>query len=129
MGKGWFVSSQPCTKTASSISEGCFRRQWRPTKGRKKRGLQFALFLWKGRLIQTMQRKERSEQRRAYRCSPSLLHLPALQSQADAVGKLGGSEWHAPHHAARPADGGAGRQRLFVRRGGAESEGTVPFAS
>ena len=47
----------------------------------------------------------------------AVLRLPALQGQADPLGKLGGGERHAPRHAPCPADDRAGRQRLLVRRG------------
>jgi len=55
-------------------------------EGRKKRGLQFALFLRQGRLVQTLQGKNCFKPCRAHHGPAALLHLPALQGQADAVG-------------------------------------------
>jgi len=54
-------------------------------EGVPKRGLQLALLLRQNRLVQTVQGQEHPEQRGAYRCSPPLLRLPALQGQTNTL--------------------------------------------
>src|SRR5205823_4483780 len=113
-GKEWPAWKRSCMTKASSIYERFCRPRWRPTKGRKKRGLQFALFLREKRLVQTLQTQDGAEQHRAYPHRAAVLRLPALQGQADPLGKLGGSDRKASRHASCPADDGAGRQRLLL---------------
>ena len=66
-------------------------------------------------LLSSTASKDGLEQRRAHRRGPAVLRLPPLQGQADALGKLGGDQRHAPSDAARAADDRAGRQPQFLR--------------
>src|SRR5271167_2213608 len=91
----WLMWKQHCTKRALNIFASCCRPRWHPTTGRKKRGLQFALFLREKCLVQTLQGKNDLKQHRSHRRRPAVLRLPALQGQADPVEKLGGSDGSA----------------------------------
>src|SRR5208282_3851062 len=107
------ASKPPCTKKASNIFAKCSRPPSRPTRGRKKRGLQFALFLRPVRLVQALQEQKHPEQRRPHHGFTALLRLPGLQRQTDSLGKLGGSRRSPSRDASCPANDRAGRQRLL----------------